>query len=75
MQEMVTTQSSISEVLSDLNMTNNPSSRRTNTTAPEIAVAGQEPITIGLLASALDRRPSHGPQDFRRPGKLLVGKK
>jgi hypothetical protein len=54
MQEMASTQSSISEVLTDLNMTNNPSSRRTNTTAPEIAVAGQEPIAIGLLASALD---------------------
>jgi hypothetical protein len=38
MQEMVSTQSGISEVLTDLNMTNNPSPRRTNTTAPEIAV-------------------------------------
>src|SRR2546430_5146284 len=41
MQEMASTQSSISEVLTDLNMTNNPSSRRTNTIAPEIAVADQ----------------------------------
>src|SRR4029077_18024433 len=41
MQEMASTQSSISEVLTGLNMTNNPSSRRTNTTAPDIAVHRQ----------------------------------
>jgi hypothetical protein len=63
MQEMASTQSSISEVLADFNMTNNPSSRCTDTTAPDIAVAGQEPIAIGLLASALDRRPSRGLQN------------
>jgi hypothetical protein len=66
MQEMASTQSNVSEVLTDLNMTNNPSSRRTNTTAPEIAVADQEPIAIGLLASALDRRPSGGRKDVSR---------
>src|SRR6266567_9499819 len=65
---MASTRSSISEVLTDLNMTDNPSSRSTNTTAPEIAVAGQEPIAIGLLASALDRRPSRGRQNVSRPG-------
>jgi hypothetical protein len=54
MQEMASTQSSISELLTDLNMTNNPSSSRTNTTAPEIAVTGQESIAIGLLAFSVE---------------------
>ena len=66
---MASTQSSISEVLADLNMTNNPSSGCTNTTAPEIVVAGQEPMAIGLLMSALDRRPSRGRQNVSRPGE------
>src|SRR5690349_5501823 len=51
--EMASTQSSISEILTNLNMTNNPSPSHTNTTAPEIAAGGQESIAIGLLASAL----------------------
>jgi hypothetical protein len=67
MQEMASTQSSISEVLTDLNMTNNPSSSHTNTTAPEIAVAGQESIAIGLLASALGGPAAVGKM-FRDPG-------
>jgi hypothetical protein len=46
---MASTQSGISEVLADLNMTNNPSSGRTNTIAPEIAAVSQEPMAIGLL--------------------------
>jgi hypothetical protein len=66
---MASTQSSISDVRADLNMTNNPSSGCTNTTAPEIAVAGQEPMAIGLLMSALDRRPSRGRQNVSRSGE------
>jgi hypothetical protein len=68
MQEVASTQSSISDVLADLNMTNNPSSGCTNTTAPEIAAAGQEPMAIGLLVSALDGRPSRGREMFHDLG-------
>jgi hypothetical protein len=68
MQEIARTQSSISEVLTDLNMTNNPSSRCTNTTAPEIAVADQQLIAIWLLTSALDRGPATVGKTFRDPG-------
>jgi hypothetical protein len=46
---VASTQSSISDVLADLNMTNDPSSGCTNTTAPEIAAVGQEPMAIRLL--------------------------
>jgi hypothetical protein len=67
---MASTHGSIGEVLTDLDMTNNPSSGRTNTTAPEIAVAGQKPMAIGLLVSVLDRRPSRGRQMFRAPGTI-----
>jgi hypothetical protein len=73
MQEMASTQSSISEVLTDLNMTNNPSSSHTNTTASEIAVADQESIAIGLLASALGR-PSRGRKMFCDREYTLFGR-
>jgi hypothetical protein len=68
MEETASTQGSISDVLADVNITNNPFSGCTNTTAPEIAVAGQEPMAIGLLMSALDRRPSRGREMFHDPG-------
>jgi hypothetical protein len=71
MKEVASTQSGISEVLADLNMTNNPSSRCTNTTAPEIAAAGQDPMAIGLLVPALDRRPSGGWQNVSRLGEHI----
>jgi hypothetical protein len=74
MQEAAGTQGSISKALADLNMTNNPYSGCTNTTASEIAVAGQEPMAIGLLVSALDRRPSRVGKMFRAPEHMSSGR-
>jgi hypothetical protein len=54
MQEMASTQSKISKMLGNLNVANDLFSGCTSTTAPEIALTGQEPMAIGLLLSALD---------------------
>jgi hypothetical protein len=64
-------QGNFSEVPGDLNMTNSPYSDCTNIIAPEIAVAGQEPMAIGLLVSALDRRPSRVGKLFRAPEHVV----
>ena len=69
MQGVASRQGRISEVLADLNMTNNPYSGCTNTTAPELAVAGQDPMAIGLLVSALDRLPRRGRHNGSRAGE------
>jgi hypothetical protein len=69
MQEVAGTQGSTSKALADLNMTNNPYSGCTNTTASEIAMAGQDPMAMGLLVSALDRQPSRSWQNVSRSWK------
>jgi hypothetical protein len=71
MQEAASMQDNISEVLGDLNITSNPYSYCTNIIGPEIAVAGQEPMAIGLLVSALDRRPSRAGKMFRAPEHVV----
>ena len=48
MQELASTQSNISEVLADMNMTNNPYSGCANTTASEIALSGYRTIGVGV---------------------------
>ena len=60
MQEMASTQSKISEMLGNLNVANDLFSGCTSTTAPEIALTGQEPMAIGLLLSALDGLAGRG---------------
>ena len=60
MQEMASTQGKISEMLGNLNMAKRTFSGCTSTTAPEIALTGQEPMVIGLLVSALDGLAGRG---------------
>jgi hypothetical protein len=71
MQEAASMPGNISEVPGDLNMTNIPYSDCANIIGPEIAVAGQEPMTIGLLVSALDKRPSRIGKLFRAPEHVV----